>query len=259
MQIKDSVIIVTGASAGIGADTVRQLAKKGANVVLTARRQERLDDLVAELREFSGERMALVGNIQDEEFCRHLIQQTITKFGHLDVLINNAGLGHGSLVSNMPFADVETIFNTNVYGLLHATRAAIPHFKQQGKGQIINVSSIVGQRPLLNGGAYTASKAAVNFFSRTLRMELRPHHILVTLVYPGLTQTEFNDVKLGTKKGNRLNMNGVPAKKVAVAIVKAIESEREEVYATWFDWGFTHANRLFPRLMDRIVGRFAIG
>ncbi|MFQ5400185.1 MAG: SDR family NAD(P)-dependent oxidoreductase [Anaerolineae bacterium] len=255
MVIENSVIIITGASAGIGRATAVLLAQKGAKLVISARRADRLAQLVDELAAYPGRRVALPGDIRQEAFADALIGRAVTEFGKVDVLINNAGLGHRSRIADMDSADIRTVFDTNVMGLLYATRAAVTQMKQQGRGQIVNVSSIVGQRPLPDNGVYCASKTAVNFLSRTLRMELRPYHITVTLVYPGLTATEFAAAKLGQPGSNRFGVKGISAERVGKAIVKAIQHGRTEVYVTWFDWFFTHINRLFPRTIDWIVGR----
>lgn len=255
MRVEGRVAIVTGASAGIGRATAGLLAQAGANVVVTARRAERLSELVARLELYPGRRLAVPGDISEEAFARELVGQAMGEFGRVDVLINNAGVGHRSLLAEMPPADMRTIFDTNVLGLLYATQAAVVQMKQQGHGQIVNVSSIVSQRPLPDSAVYSASKAAVNFISRSLRMELRPYRIIVTLVYPGLTATEFAQARLGRKGGNRFGLRGVPAARVGRAIVKAIEKGRTEVYVTLYDWFFVHLNRLFPRATDWMAER----
>lgn len=255
MQLAQSVVIVTGASAGIGRATAVSLAEKGANVMLTARRQDRLQELITSLESYPGRRSMLPGDIGQMAFAQEVVAQTMREFGRVDVLINNAGIGHQSALATMPEADMQTILNVNVLGLMAATQAAIPHMQQQGYGQIINVSSIVGQRPLPLSGMYCASKTAVNFLSRSLRMELRPHHIVVTLVYPGLTATEFADAKLGQKGANRFGLRGVPPARVAAKITTAIEKQTSDVYITGFDWLFSHLNRVFPRTLDWLVAR----
>lgn len=254
MQIKNSVIIVTGASAGIGRATAVSLAQRGANVVVTARRADRLQALVTELESYPGQRLAIPGDIGQDSFVHELIAQTVAAYGRVDVLINNAGLGHHSRLAEIPAQDLQTVFGVNVMGLVYAIQAVVPQMRQQGYGQIINISSVVGQRPLPMSGAYCASKTAVNFLSRSLRMELRRHNITVTLVYPGLTATEFSDVKLG-KSGSRFGMRGIPAKRVAEKIAGAIDKNETEVYVTWYDRVIVHASRLFPRTLDWFVGR----
>jgi short-subunit dehydrogenase len=253
VEIRNSVVVVTGASAGIGRATAVALVQSGANVVVSARRAERLQQLADDLAEEPGRCLVVAGDVQEETFAQALIARTVAEFGRVDVLINNAGLGHRSPLAEIPLADMQTIWNTNVMGLMAATQAAVAHMKQQGGGQIINVSSIVGQRPLPGSGVYCASKTAVNFLSRTLRTELRPYHITVTLVYPGLTATEFADAKLGQSGRNRFSLKGVPPRRVAQAIVKAIRYGRTEVYVTWYDWLFVHVNRLFPRTIDWVI------
>jgi len=255
VNINECVVIVTGASAGIGRATVETLATRGANVVLTARRGERLNQLVEDLSQFPGRRLAVTGDIQDESFASKLIEQTVNDFGRVDVLINNAGLGHHSPLAEITPKDMRTILNTNVLGLLYTTQTAVFQMKKQGYGQIINISSIVGQRPLPLTGLYCASKTAVNFISRSLRMELRPYNIIVTTIYPGRTITEFGDARLGKKGANPIPFARVSADRVANEIVKTIRHGRTEAYISWYNWLFTHLNRLFPRSIDWILAR----
>lgn len=247
-------IIVTGASAGIGSATVRLLAQRGANVVLSARRAERLEQLTAELAALPGKRLVVAGDVRDAAYRQRLVDETIASFGRIDVLVNNAGLGHVAPVAELPADHLQTVFDTNVYAPLYLSQLVLPIMQQQQAGQIINVSSIVGQRPLPTTSAYTASKSALNFFTRSLRMELQRSPITVTLVYPGLTNTEFHQGTLGTpRKPLRGNLRGVSAEKVAAAIATAIEQRRQEVYIQPTDWLFTHVNRLFPRLTDTVM------
>ena len=247
------VVIITGASAGIGQATAAALAQAGAHVVLTARRSDRLHKLVDELGAYPGRRLALAGDIRDKKFADKLIRATADTFGRVDVLINNAGIGHRNALVTMPSADIQMIWDTNVIAMFHLAQTAALQMQQQNSGQIINISSIVSQRTLPKNGVYCARKTAVNFLSRSLRMELRPYHIKVTLVYPGLTATEFGTARLGEKGPNKFGLTGVPAAKVAQKIVGAIENGRSEVYITWYDWLFAHLNRLFPRSIDWVI------
>ena len=257
MKIADSVIIVTGASAGIGAETVRVLAQKGANVVLTARRAERLQALATHLAHYPGERLVVAGDIGEEAFCQELVRRTVEAFGRVDVLVNNAGIGHRSTLQEIPTDDVRTIMDTNVLGPVYAIQAVLPHMLRQRRGQIVNVSSIVGQQIVPESSLYCASKTTLNALTRGLRMELQGQPILVTLVYPGLTETEFYQARLGTEVKRRVRRTGVPARRVAEAIADAIAHDRREVYITWPDWLLVQASRLFPRALDWVVGRFA--
>jgi short-subunit dehydrogenase len=255
LNLNEQVVVVTGASAGIGAATVKALVVEGANVVLTARRAERLEALAAELAHQPGRRFCLAGDIREEGFAHELINLAIAEFGRVDVLINNAGLGQNSRLDEITADHMQTLLDTNVLALLYCTQAAVPHMKRQGGGQIINISSIVGQSPLPGLALYCATKTAVNFISRGLRMELRPYHIAVTTVYPGRTVTEFGEARLGERVESPSRLFQVPAERVAASIVKAIRSGRTEVYVTWYDWLFVHLNRLFPRTADWVFSR----
>jgi short-subunit dehydrogenase len=250
-------VIVTGASAGIGKATVTLLARQGANVLLTARRAERLRQLESALASCPGRRVLAAGDLSEEGFAQALVAQSVAEFGSLDVLVNNAGVGHHGRLTEMLPADMCTVFDTNVLGLLYTTQAAASRMKKQGSGQIINVSSIVSHRPLPYNAVYCASKAAVNIASRSLRMELRPHGITVTLVYPGRTVTEFGEARLGQKGSHPSNIGRVSAERVAQGIVRAIQQKRSEVYITWSDWLFAHLNRLFPRTTDLFASYLA--
>lgn len=251
------IAIVTGASAGIGRATAVALARSGADVVAIARRAGRLDALASELRTAPGRVLPLPGDIREPDFARRLVAATVGAFGRVDVLVNNAAVGHRSPLADMPGADVATLIDTNLMALLQLTRAVIPPMRRQGGGHIVNVSSIVGERPLPNSSLYCASKAAVNSLSRSLRMELRSDQIRVTLVYPGLTATEFGDARLGQKGTNRFGLRGAPPQRVAAAIVSAIRHGRDEVYVSPLDWLFVQLNRHFPRTTDWLVGRVA--
>jgi short-subunit dehydrogenase len=250
MKIEGSVIIVTGASAGIGQATAAALARAGAHVVLSARRAELLQQLARDWQHLPGRRLVIAGDISQEEYARELVEQTVREFGRLDVLVNNAGIGQYSHLADFATADIQAIWDTNVMALIHTSQAAIVHFKRQQGGQIINVSSILGQRPLIHSSIYCASKTAVNFISRSLRMELQPHQITVTLVYPGATATEFHQARRGQAHDRHYAAISVKPERVARAIVKAIKYGRTEVYVTGYDWLFTHLNRLFPRTFD---------
>lgn len=148
MDIENKVIIVTGASAGIGQAVAEALALASANVVLVARREERLQLLAEQMERLPGKRLVVAGDIRSEAFAPQVIERSLSAFGRVDVLVNNAGLGHRSMIAEMPPEDMRTIIETNILGLLFMTQAALQPMREQRAGQIINVSSIAGQRPL---------------------------------------------------------------------------------------------------------------
>jgi short-subunit dehydrogenase len=257
MIVRDSVVVVTGASAGIGRATAVLLAKAGANVIVTARREDRLAILLQELNEYGGRHLAVAGDIGEVAFAQLLLERTVSEFGRLDVLVNNAGVGHRSSLAETAPEHLQAIWATNVFGLVVLTQTAVAHMKQQGQGHIINVSSILGQRPMPGSVFYAASKTAVNFISRGLRMELKAYNIKVTTLYPGLTATEFAQARFGQKDSTFLGLKGVSAERVGRAIVRGIENGRTEIYITWYDWLFAHLCRLFPRTFDWFIQKIA--
>ncbi len=257
MDIQNKVIIITGASSGIGRATAVAAAEAGAHVVLVARREERLTELAEKLTTRVGERLVIAGDIRKAAFAAEIVQKTLANLGRVDVLVNNAGLGHRSLIVDMPPDEMQTLWETNVLGLLYLTQASLRQMQKQGQGHIVNVSSIASQRPLPNSALYCASKTAVNFLSRSLRMECKAYNIKTTTIYPGLTQTEFGLVRLGKKGTNRLSLNGVPPERVAKKIIQALRNGNKEVYINWYDWLFVQLNRHFPRTTDWIVARLS--
>lgn len=255
VDLSTKVIIVTGASAGIGAATARALAAAGASVVLTARRGPRLQALAADLSHYPGQRLAVAGDIGDEAFAAQLVAVTVATLGPVDVLINNAAVGHRSHLADIPAAHAQTLAATNLLGPLYAIQAVLPGMRARGRGQIVNVSSVASQRPFLYSGFYCASKAGLNTLGRVLQMELRGDKILVTTIYPGLTQSEFSQARLGASSERLLPfMEGLPAERVAAVIVDAIRRRRREVYVLRRDWALATISRIFPRTTDWIVG-----
>ena len=258
--MRGRVIMITGASAGIGHATALYLAQEGASVVLIARRAERLDALAEQIKyEGHGRALVLVGDVADASFVAQAVAKTLATFGRVDVLLNNAGIGHHSSLMTISEHDMQAIWQTNVMGIHLWSQAVaaemITQPLQNGRrGQIINVSSIVHARPLTYAAVYTASKAAVSHLTRGWRMTLRPYQIVVTAVYPGVTQTEFNQVRLGEVGESSFSRLAVSPERVAFKIGRGIRQSQQEIYVTPIDWLFTHGNRLFPRVLDRVFG-----
>ncbi len=189
MTLAGRVAVVTGASSGIGEATARLLAKEGCNVVLAARREDRLIALAAELGEGT---LVAPTDVSDPAACAALVARTLERFGSLDILINNAGLGlYGSIAEGDP-EDWRKMFDVNVLGVLYTTRAAVRQMLRQGAGDVLFVSSLAGRRvPRADGTVYAATKHAVNAIAEGLRMDVHEKGIRVLNVEPGLVRTEF--------------------------------------------------------------------
>ncbi len=234
-SIKDKVVIVTGASAGIGLATARLLSEHGAKVALAARSIEVLKKLEEEL---PGS-FAVQTDMSDEASIKEMIYKVKQHFGRIDILINNAGQGLYGAVEHVSIHDYKKVFDLNVVGPLVAMQQVIPIMREQGEGHILNVSSLVSKNyyPLL--GAYASTKYALNALSLTARAELEAEGIIVNVMHPGLTATEFgkNSLKSDEAAKNlesrfRDNMpTADTAEYIAERILFAIESKRAEVLA----------------------------
>lgn len=187
MDIKNKVIMVTGASQGIGRATARLLADRGARVVLAARSEDKIAALEKEL---PGS-LAVRADMRKPDDIAHLVQAAMEKFGRIDILINNAGQGMYGPVEKVNVADYREIMDLNVFGVLLAMQAVIPEMRKQGGGMILNVSSRVSKNYFPNLGAYASTKYALNALSLTARAELAPDHIVVSVMHPKMTATDF--------------------------------------------------------------------
>jgi NADP-dependent 3-hydroxy acid dehydrogenase YdfG len=181
--------VVTGASSGIGEATARLLTGEGCNVVLAARREDRLKSLAAELGEGA---LAAPTDVTDPAACAALVARTVERFGSLEILVNNAGLGlYGSIPEGDP-DDWRRMFDVNVLGVLYSTRAAVRHMLARGTGDVVFVSSLAGRRvPAPDGTVYAATKHAITAVAEGLRLDVHEKGIRVINVEPGLVRTEF--------------------------------------------------------------------
>ncbi|MBI4469674.1 MAG: SDR family NAD(P)-dependent oxidoreductase [Acidobacteria bacterium] len=193
-ELRDKVVIVTGASAGIGEAVSRALGAQGARVVLAARRTARLDALKKEIESRGGTALAVTADITEEAARASLVMATMTAFGRIDALINNAGFGQRGPVETVPLDNIRGNFETNLFSLIGLTQLVIPVMRKQGSGRIVNIGSVAGRiaRPLTS--VYDATKHALEAINDGLRGELRPFGIEVVMIEPGFIRTEFLDV-----------------------------------------------------------------
>ena len=183
--------MVTGASSGIGEATAKALARAGYAVALAARREERINELAEEIAGEGGKARAVPADVADESSARALIQTAKDELGALDVLVNNAGV---MLLGPILGADTEEwkrMVNVNLLGLMYCTHAALPIMQEQGRGHIVNVSSVAGRTARFGSGVYNATKWGVGAFSESLRQEGANYNVRVTIVEPGFVDTEL--------------------------------------------------------------------
>ena len=191
-KLDGKVAVVTGASSGIGEATAEALAAEGASVVVAARREDRLADLVERIRSADGRVLAAVCDVTEESQAHGLIRKAQEEFGGVDILVNNAGVMLLSKVGKGLSDEWRQMFDVNVMGLLYATDAAIEVMKRQGGGHLVNVSSVAGRKVTRDtSGVYAGSKHAVGAISEGLRQELLEDNIRVTIVEPGAVETEL--------------------------------------------------------------------
>jgi NADP-dependent 3-hydroxy acid dehydrogenase YdfG len=226
-KLDGKVAVVTGASSGIGEATAEALAAEGAAVVVAARREDRLADLVERMRGDGRRVLAAVCDVTDESQAHGLIQKAVEEFGSVDILVNNAGVMLLSSVGKGLSEEWRRMFDVNVMGLLYATDAAIEVMKRQGSGHLVNISSLAGRKVTREAsGVYAGTKHAVGAVSEGLRQELLEDNIRVTIIEPGAVETELathitdEDVKEGL--GGLLDLEILQAEDIAGAIVYAV-------------------------------------
>lgn len=231
-SINSKVVVITGASSGLGEATARHLAAQGAKVVLGARRAERLEKLVAEIQAAGGQALAVATDVSQRADVENLVQQAIAKFGRVDVLINNAGIMPLSPLSKLRVDEWDRMLDVNVKGVLYGIAAVLPSMQAQQSGHIINLSSVAGLRVSSGvGTVYSATKFAVKAISEGLRAEMANDNIRVTTLYPGAIDSELkhgsSDEQVSAAIQTFYASNEIPADSVARAIAYAIEQPAE--------------------------------
>jgi short-subunit dehydrogenase len=256
--LQGAVVAITGASAGIGRECARAFAREGAHLMIAARRRDRLEDLAKEIQGRGGVVGVEVVDVGRCEDVQRLVGATVSRFGRLDVLVNNAGYGVIASVENTPVEDFERLMQVNYLGTVYGCQAAVPVMRRQGRGVIVNVSSIVGHRAMPGGGAYAATKAAQISLSEALRVELLGSGVSVCLVHPVGTDSEFRETAM---RASGVAITGVgpqqKAEVVARAIVRCAKRPRREVYPFWPSRGLVWLNALLPSLVDRLAAHAA--
>jgi NADP-dependent 3-hydroxy acid dehydrogenase YdfG len=192
-NIKGKVVVITGASSGLGEATARLLSAQGATVVLGARRVERLKSLADELTAKGGKALAVATDVTHCDQVKRLVDAAVQNYGRIDVMINNAGLMPSSPLERLKIDDWDRAIDVNIKGVLYGIAAALPYMKQQKSGHIINVSSVAGHKVTPNGAVYCATKHAVRVISEGLRTEVKPYNIRTTIISPGAVATELPD------------------------------------------------------------------
>ena len=191
--IASKVVVITGASSGLGAQAARHLAEQGATVVLGARREDRIKALAEEITAKGGTALAVETDVTDRASVQNLVDTAVETYGRIDVLLNNAGVMPLSPLENLRVDEWDLMIDVNIKGVLYGIAAALPHMKAKKSGHIINVSSVAGHRVLENSAVYSATKFAVRALSEGLRGEVKPYNLRTTVISPGAVQSELLD------------------------------------------------------------------
>jgi NADP-dependent 3-hydroxy acid dehydrogenase YdfG len=236
-NIEGKVVVITGASSGLGEATAKTLSELGATVVLGARRQDRIQALANELTGSGGKALAVTTDVADRQQVKHLVDAAVKIYGRVDVMINNAGLMPQALLESLQFDEWERMIDVNLKGVLYGIAAALPIMKQQKSGHFINVSSVAGHKVGPGFAVYAATKFAVRALSEGLRQEVKPYNIRTTVISPGAVATELPNSVTDPEAADRVRKfyaaSAIPAasfaRTVAFALSQPVEVDINEI------------------------------
>jgi NADP-dependent 3-hydroxy acid dehydrogenase YdfG len=231
-NIQGKVVVITGASSGLGEATARDLSAQGAIVVLGARRADRIKSLVDEITGRGGKALAIPTDVIHSEQVKKLVDGAVQAHGRIDVMINNAGLMPQSPLERLRIDEWDQMIDVNIKGVLYGIAAALPYMKQQKAGHIVNVSSVAGHKVRAGGAVYAATKHAVLALSEGLRQEVKPYNIRTTVISPGAVATELPNTISEPDVADSIHAfyeeYAIPAESFARAVAFAI-SQPEDV------------------------------
>jgi NADP-dependent 3-hydroxy acid dehydrogenase YdfG len=230
-NITGKVIVITGASSGLGEAAARHLAAQGARVVLGARRANRIQALADEIEGQGGQALALATDVTDRAQVQALVDAAVQRFGRVDVVVNNAGIMPRAPLEHLAVDDWDRTIDVNVKGVLYGIEAALPYFKAQKSGHFVNVSSVAGHRVPAEAAVYAATKYAVRALSEGLRLEVKPYNIRTTIVSPGAVDTELPssspDPKIAAGVQRFYDQIAIPADSFARVVAFALEQPED--------------------------------
>ena len=250
MGWKDRVILITGASSGIGRGLALELARRGARVGLLARRRDVLDELVEQISAYPGSAIALAGDVRDAAEVRAAANRLRSEFGSIEVLIANAGIGGTTNAAELEPSEVTKVFEVNVIGAVNSVAAVLPEMIREGCGQLVAISSLSAYRGLPKSAAYCASKAALSSFFETMRIDLSGKGVDVTIIHPGFIKTPLTAARKA-KLPFLMELDDAVKK-----IIQAIEKKKKSYAFPWQLASVVRAGMVMPNSMyDWIAGR----
>lgn len=253
------VILITGASSGIGETTARLFARRGYRVAITARRLERLETIASEIRASGGDAFPIQSDVSDAKSIDQMVKAVLDHFGQIDILFNNAGFGRLGWLENLdPTRDIKAQLDTNLTGLIYCSRAVLPHMIHRRQGHIINMSSVSGLVGTPTYTIYAASKFGVRGFSQALRREVSIWGIKVSAIFPGGVETEFAQKSGSTKRKTGISTPRwlrLTSEQVAVAVYRLARHPRAIAVVPWMMRYSVWLNNMVPGLVDKLIER----
>ena len=258
--IDEQVIVLTGASSGIGLVTARMAAKRGAKLVLAARNEEALAELSNEINASGGKAIYVVADVGQEEQVNRIAELAIAEFGGFDSWVNDAGVSIFGMIEDVSIEDMKRMFDTNFWGVVYGSRAAVKHYKAKGKpGALINVGSFFGDRATPVQSTYSAAKHALHGFTDALRMELEAGKspISVTTVHPGRIDTPYNEHAQSYMEKQPAHRGYIyPPESVAEAILYAAAHQKRDMFVGFQAKFFAVMGTFAPLLTDKIMEKW---
>lgn len=253
MTFSGRVIVVTGASKGIGQAIATAFVAKGAHVVLAARNHDRLREVATGLADRRGFVLTVPVDVTDQADVDRLVQQSLTITGRVDVLINNAGVGMNGAVATLNLQEWRQCLEVNLIGATRVVQSFLPAMIAARGGSIVQISSVLGRISAPYTAGYNASKFALGAISDALRVEVAPHGIRVISVYPGSTESEFRANSLGGADVRKVRVGRVQATRVAQRVIQAVRRGERDAYVRWQDAVLCWAGAHLPHLSDFVL------
>lgn len=254
MDFKNKTILITGASSGIGKQTAIEFAKLGANIILVARRKEKLDELANELKKFSVVILVCQCDVSNKEQVKEMSKTVLEKFNSIDVLVNNAGFAIYGSVKELSIDEIESQMETNYFGMVYCIKNFLPSMLEKKSGHIVNVASVAASFGLPGIASYCASKFAMLGFSEGLKHELKDTGVGITVVSPIMVRTDFFDHP-SFEKMPKYSPTSLSSNTVAKAILKAANSSRLEIIVPSVVRGAVWLKHTFPYFINPIMGK----
>ena len=254
MDFKDQVVLITGASSGIGRDAAMEFAKLGANIVLVARKKDKLEQTANELKIFDTSILVCPCDVSNRVQVKEMSNIVLEKFGSVDILVNNAGFAIYGSVSDLTVDDIESQMETNYFGMVYCTKNFLPSMLKNKSGHIVNVASVAASFGLPGIASYCASKFAMLGFSEGLKHELKGTGVGVTVVSPIMVRTNFFEHP-SFEKMPKFSPTSLSSKTVAKTILKAANSPRLEIIVPSVVRGVVWMKSTFPFLINPILGK----